>query len=100
MKPLNIVLLVTMFVTVHSTPAQTWIQTGAPTNGWSVIACSADGNKFPREQFEPAHVGCYTIRNPNSALERATRIYFLKSFWMDSRARRLAKKQILPDMKS
>ena len=46
MKPLNIVLLVTIFVTVHSTFAQTWMQTGAPTNGWSAVACSADGNKL------------------------------------------------------
>ncbi len=35
-----------MFVTVHSTFAQTWMQTGAPSNGWSAIACSADGYKL------------------------------------------------------
>ncbi len=46
MKPLNIVLLVTILVTVDSMFAQTWMQTGAPTNGWSAIACSADGNKL------------------------------------------------------
>lgn len=34
------------FLLTNSLPAKTWVQTSAPTNVWSSIACSADGTKL------------------------------------------------------
>lgn len=33
-----------LFLGIHLTLAQTWTLTGAPTNGWVSVACSADGS--------------------------------------------------------
>ena len=44
--PLAAVVLVGLYASVSPTRAQTWTLTGASTNGWRSIACSADGTRW------------------------------------------------------
>jgi hypothetical protein len=47
MKPVKILLMIiAVWCNWNSVFAQTWVQTSAPSNLWSSVACSADGSKL------------------------------------------------------
>jgi hypothetical protein len=61
MKATEVLLLAALTVAVHTTFAQTWMQTGAQSNVWSSITTSADGNKLAAVSKEtPNGQGGYT----------------------------------------
>jgi hypothetical protein len=43
---LSVMILCSLFTAINSSSAQTWTQTGAPSQNWTAIASSADGNKL------------------------------------------------------